>query len=53
MKKKKKELDVDVIGEQNNSLTKEELLAISAFIKKDNGTRKKIGNHKPKKLEQA
>ena len=34
MKKRAKELDVDFIGGQNNPLTKEEQLAISAFIKK-------------------
>jgi hypothetical protein len=34
MKTKKKELDVDFIGEQT-SLTKEEELAISEFIKKN------------------
>ena len=34
MKNRTKELDVDYIGEQNKVLTKEEQLAISAFIKK-------------------
>ncbi|MFN8253746.1 MAG: hypothetical protein U0V75_17875 [Ferruginibacter sp.] len=33
MKSKAKELDVDFIGGQNNPLTKEEQLSISAFIK--------------------
>lgn len=34
MKTKLKELNVDFIGGQDNPLTKEEQLAISAFIKK-------------------
>jgi hypothetical protein len=34
MKTKSKELDVDFIGGQHNPLTKEEQLAISAFINK-------------------
>jgi len=34
MKFMKKELDVDFIGEQNQPLTKEEQLEISAFIQK-------------------
>lgn len=44
MKKKVKELDVDFIGGQNNSLTKEEQQAISAFIRadKEKRNRKKI-----------
>jgi hypothetical protein len=33
MKTKSKELDVDFIGGQDNPLTKEEQLAVSAFIK--------------------
>ena len=34
MRHKTKELDVDFIGEQNQPLTKEEQLKISAFIQK-------------------
>lgn len=34
MKNKQKELNVDFIGGQSRPLTKEEQLAISAFIKK-------------------
>ena len=42
MKSKAKELDVDFIGGQNNPMTKEEQLLISAFIKqlKDNRIKK-------------
>lgn len=35
MKNRKKELDVDFIGEQGRTLTKEEQQAISDFIKAD------------------
>jgi hypothetical protein len=45
MKTKSKELDVDFIGGQDTPLTKEEQLAISAFIKqlkeKQNKTNKR------------
>ena len=34
MRRKTKELDVDFIGEQNQPLTKEEQLSISAFFQK-------------------
>ena len=40
MKNKAKELDVDFIGGQNNSLTKEEEKAISDFIRADKEKRK-------------
>lgn len=54
MKTKKIELDVDFIGGQT-SLTKEEVLAISAFIKKNktNKTKKtKRSSSKPKTAKQ-
>ena len=46
IKKRVRELDVDFIGGQNNPLTKEEEIAISAFIqklkeKKHNSVKKK------------
>lgn len=44
MKTKSNELDVDFIGVQDKPLTKEEQLAISAFIK-----RLKAKSHKDKK----
>ncbi len=37
MKSKAKELEVDIIGDQNNPLTQEEQLAISTFIRKLKG----------------
>ncbi|SDX19525.1 hypothetical protein SAMN05444410_110113 [Hydrobacter penzbergensis] len=40
MKKKNIELDVDFIGGQGYSLTKEDELAISEFIRKDKEKRK-------------
>ncbi len=44
MKKKKetKHLDVDIIGEQNKTLSEAELLAISAFIKAEKEKNKKL-----------
>ena len=39
MKNKKNELDVDFIGEQGRTLTKEEQQAISDFIKADKAKR--------------
>ena len=41
-KTKKKELDVDFIGEQNHPLTKEEQLEISAFIQKLKASRRPV-----------
>ena len=44
MKKKKetKHLDVDIIGEQNKTLSEADLLAISDFIKADKEKDKKL-----------
>lgn len=39
MKNKRKELDVDFIGEQQQPVTKEEELAISDFIRKQKAKR--------------
>ena len=51
MKKREKELDVDFIGGQNNPLTKEEQLAISAFIKKMKKRPGRATKRKATKLE--
>lgn len=51
MKNKLKELDVDFIGGQN-PLTKEEELAISAFIKKDKEKRRLQTIRKTKRATQ-
>jgi len=51
MKKKLKELDVDFIGGQSKSLTKEEELAISSFFKKLKEGRRKTNKLKPVKRE--
>jgi cytochrome c1 len=51
MKNKAKELDVDFIGGQNNPLTKEEQVAISAFIKQLKEKRSKIKKSKSLKTE--
>ncbi len=48
MKRKKKELDVDFIGEQK-PLTKEEEKAISEFINKLKGKNKSIPTKRAKK----
>ncbi len=42
MNNKTKHLDVDIIGEQNKTLSEAELLAISAFIKADKKKNKKL-----------
>jgi hypothetical protein len=42
MNNKTKHLDVDMIGEQNKTLSEAELLAISAFIKADKEKNKKL-----------
>ncbi|MFN5334127.1 MAG: hypothetical protein ACK5BV_02935 [Bacteroidota bacterium] len=42
MNNKTKHLDVDMIGEQNKTLSEAELLAISAFIKADKKKIKKL-----------
>ena len=44
-------LDVDVIGEQNRPLTKEEHLEISAFIQKLKASRKQINKGRIRKGE--
>lgn len=46
MKNKKNELDVDFIGEQGHTLTKEEQQAISDFIKADKAKRAASGKRK-------
>jgi len=51
MKTKKIELDVDFIGGQT-SLTKEEELAISAFIKKNKAKKNKRSSSKTKTAKQ-
>jgi hypothetical protein len=51
MKRKTKELDVDFIGGQGKSLTKEEQLSISAFIKKMKAKRIKTAKRKTAKLK--
>ncbi len=51
MKTKSKELDVDFIGGQENPLTKEEQLSISAFIKELKEKRLKSDKRKGKALE--
>jgi hypothetical protein len=42
MNNKAKHLDVDIIGEQNKTLSEAELLAISDFIKVDKERNKKL-----------
>jgi hypothetical protein len=42
MNNKTKHLDVDIIGEQNKTLSEAELLAISTFIKADKEKNKKL-----------
>ncbi len=42
MNNKTKHLDVDIIGEQNKTLSEAELLAISDFIKVDKERNKKL-----------
>ena len=51
MKTKKKELDVDYIGEQRD-LTKEEEKAISDFIKQDKAKKIKRSSSKIKTVKQ-
>ena len=51
MKNKEKELDVDFIGGQSEPLTKEEQLAISAFIKKLKEKSNRSAKRKLSKLE--
>jgi hypothetical protein len=51
MKTKKIELDVDFIGEQT-ALTKEEEMAISAFIKKNKTKKSKRSSSKTKPAKQ-
>ena len=51
MKNKTKELDVDFIGGQSNPLTKEEQLAISAFIKQLKEKRSKTSKRKSLKTD--
>ncbi|WP_165813726.1 hypothetical protein [Terrimonas sp.] len=51
MKNKTKELDVDFIGGQSKPLTKEEQLAISAFIKKLKEKRSRTKKRKKNKSE--
>ena len=51
MKTKKKELDVDYIGEQRD-LTKEEEKAISDFIKQDKTKKIKRSSSKTKTVKQ-
>lgn len=41
MKKKSHELNVDIIGQQGETLTKEDQLAISSFLRKLKATREK------------
>jgi hypothetical protein len=41
-KKETKHLDVDIIGEQNKTLSEADLLAISDFIKADKEKNKKL-----------
>jgi hypothetical protein len=48
MKNKLKELDVDFIGTQNQPITKEEELAISAFLKANKGKMRLETGHKTK-----
>lgn len=51
MKSRTKELDVDFIGGQGKPPTKEELLAISTFIKQMKEKRDKHTKRKPPKIE--
>ncbi len=51
MKRKTKELDVDFIGSQGKSLTKEEQLSISAFIKKLKEKRNRTAKRKTVKSD--
>lgn len=51
MKNRTKELDVDFIGGQGNPPTKEEQLAISAFIKQLKEKRNRSAKRKSAKLE--
>ena len=50
MKNREKELNVDFIGGQSNPLTKEEQLAISAFIKKLKEKRSRNNKRKTSEL---
>ena len=50
-KTKKKELDVDFIGEQDRPLTKEEQFEISAFIQNLKASRKHVNEGRIRKGE--
>lgn len=49
MKRKIQELDVDLIGDQNRPLTKEEQLEISAFIQKLKASKKTVDRGRTRK----